>query len=35
MEAYELEESEDQDTVLVSVGPPEESATHQGGQLQE
>ena len=33
MKVYKLEESEEQDTVLVGVGFPEEAGTQQGGQL--
>ena len=35
MEIYKLEESEEEDTVLVGVGPPEEAKTQQVGQFQE
>ena len=35
MEVYKLEELEEDDTVLVGVGSPEEAGTQHGGQLQE
>ena len=35
MEVYKLEESEEEDTVLVGVGSPEGERAQQGGQLQE
>ena len=35
MEVYKIEEFEEDGTVLVGVGPPEEAGIRQGGQLQE
>ena len=35
MEVYMLEGSEEEGTVLVGVGPPEEAGTRQEGQFQE
>ena len=35
MKVYQLEESEDEVTVLVGMGSPEEAGMQQGGQLQE
>ena len=35
MEVYQLEESEEEVTVLVDVGPPEKQGMQQEGQLQE